>query len=414
MWVAGLRSHTRGGETGGLPLALLVLVPIVHIAHATGLRNTLGLLIMLWAFLILVRKGGRPPLAVPVLAWLGIVFASSIWSVDTEATLKGGLTDVAMPMGAFYAAFLASRQHQAFSVLSAAAASGTVLLAVLTVVALATDSAAGLQSEGTAGALYYYPGPGVASTLGVYALPFALLLSSEADHRARRRLGFLSLGCIVITGAGTLNRMFWPALIVTSAAFAFWYWPRLSSSKRAWFTGGLLALGLAAAGIVLYLDQVRNPPNNVYSMRLQAFREWSRSLAERPLLGQGYGRKILPQAAADNLSPALAEDRYWRSHAHNLFLNVLLQIGIVGLGTLLLLVGCLISQACRARDATRLSTSAALVSLVVAMITKNLTDDFMTQAVALAFWIYAGILAGRISSGVGVIEPANARNGTNG
>jgi O-antigen ligase len=400
MYIAASRNLPRGGELGALLIVLLLLLFILHIAHATGLRNSLGALTTLWAIAILLRARERPPLALPIIAWLGIGVASSLWSLDAGTTLKSTLADIAMPTGAFYAAFLASRQQQAFSVLSVAAASGTVILAALTVAAFAMDSMASLQAEGTAGVLYYYPGPGVASTLAVYAVPFALQLVVGGE-RIRRRLGLLSLACAIVAGAATLNRMFWPALFATLVAFGLWHWRRLTPAVRMWILGALVACGLASVGIVTYLNAIRDAPSNSFTARLQAFREWSAAAAEYPLLGQGFGRKIVPQMAGHSLSSAMAEDRYWRSHGHNLFLNVVLQVGITGLMVFLLLLGCLAKRAYTARHSGDFSSGGALVALVVAMLIKNLTDDFMTQAVVLLFWSYAGILVGRLSTATG-------------
>jgi hypothetical protein len=41
---------------------------------------------------------------------------------------------------------------------------------------------------------------------------------------------------------------------------------------------------------------------------------------------------------------------------------------------------------------------AAGFSLLIALLAKNSTDDFMDHAVVIAFWGYAGILLGRLSS----------------
>jgi len=38
---------------------------------------------------------------------------------------------------------------------------------------------------------------------------------------------------------------------------------------------------------------------------------------------------------------------------------------------------------------------------VIVMLAKNFTDDFMDQAVVIAFWIYAGLLLGRLRTTAG-------------
>jgi hypothetical protein len=57
------------------------------------------------------------------------------------------------------------------------------------------------------------------------------------------------------------------------------------------------------------------------------------------------------------------------------------------------------------RSSTHRAVGAALAALVAAMLTKNMTADFMHQAGVIAFWGYAGILLGRLS---GRVAPAAA------
>jgi O-antigen ligase len=86
------------------------------------------------------------------------------------------------------------------------------------------------------------------------------------------------------------------------------------------------------------------------------------------------------------------------THAHNLFLDVVLQVGVVGLAVFCWLLAALAREAWRARDLGQWRAGAALAALVVALVAKNLTDDFMDHAVVIAFWGYAGLLLGRAAT----------------
>ena len=91
---------------------------------------------------------------------------------------------------------------------------------------------------------------------------------------------------------------------------------------------------------------------------------------------------------------------HYLSHGHNLFLDVAVQLGVLGLAIYLALLGALLREYWRlggagARGRLRL-LGATGFSLFVAMIAKNSTDDLMAQAVVIAFWGYAGVLLGRL------------------
>jgi O-antigen ligase len=97
----------------------------------------------------------------------------------------------------------------------------------------------------------------------------------------------------------------------------------------------------------------------------------------------------------NEIPPALLEtEPQALTHAHNLFLNTWLETGIVGVVLEAALLLALIARFYRLRRALPW-LSAAGIALVVGMVVKNSTDDFMWQNTALAFWCFAGLLLGR-------------------
>ncbi len=383
-------------QFSGLLVGLTVLLPILHIAHATGLRNLLAAVITVWALILLGRERELPPLSGAVGAWLALAMVSSLWSPDSEATLKGVLTDIVMPMGACYAACLVSRRVQAFRTLSVGVMCGTAILAALTIFAFIIGGTKSLPLAEGPGLLYYYPGPGVASTLAVYALPFALLLAAD-DERPVSYAGYVSLGSILITGLGSMNRMFWVASLLAVAAFYIWQWPRLPARHRRLLIAGILACAAGAAAMVVHLTETRKVGELTEDTRFLAWREWTPIAAAAPVLGHGFGKKIVREVGGDRLPTQVTQVHpYLLSHGHNLFLVVVLQLGLVGLISFCVLLLALAGEAYRGRRRAQVLDGAALIALLVAMIVKNLTDDFMDHAVVVAFWACAGILVGRL------------------
>jgi O-antigen ligase len=376
-----------------LVLALSMLIPVLHVAHLTGLRNTLAALIAVWALVVLVRQRAFPPLAVPASLWLALCLTSAWWSIGAEPTLKSVVTDVAMPFGAFYGAYTTSRRPKALSFFAISLAGSMAVLAILTLGELATRLVVGSASDSTSPLAYYYPGPGVSSTLAVYSVPLTLLLIRDGDRRYRG-LAYGVLGLAILTGLASLNRMFWLALVVALTVFAIWQWPLLSSKQRRAVALAIGANVAAAALVMAYVYGVRGPDDD---RRLQALREWSAIAEAAPWLGHGFGKEVVQAASDGRLSAQLArKDRNLYSHAHNLFVNIVVQVGLVGLAMFCLLLWALGTHAYRARDPARLSAGAALVALIATMATKNMTDDFMGHAVIVAFWLYAGFLLGRL------------------
>jgi O-antigen ligase len=375
-----------------LGLVLAALIPVLHVAHATGLRNLLAATIAVWTLILLWRARQWPPLALPVMAWIALGAGSAAWSPDAESTLKSVFYDSVLPFGVMYAAYLASRHLPSSRSICAAVAAGTALLAAFSAFAFLAGQTYLLADEGRTGVLYYYPGPGASSTLSVFALPIALLLATD-DEPAARRMGYLSLACILVAGLGSLNRMFLPCAVLVLAGFLFWQWPRLSMRWRVSAVGGILACALAALGVVATLTATRNSAGMAQDVRFQGWREWGNVALDAPLLGHGMGKKIIRAVGKERLSaPLTAREPQLETHAHNLFLDVVLQVGVAGLAVFCWLLAALVREAWRARSLGRWREGAALAALVVALVTKNLTDDFMDHAVVIAFWGYAGLL----------------------
>jgi len=118
-------------------------------------------------------------------------------------------------------------------------------------------------------------------------------------------------------------------------------------------------------------------------------------VAKHPWIGIGFG-KPLPSLAYGRLVPddLFKLDGNVRTHAHNLFLNTLLQVGIVGLILQLAVFGGLANQFFAVRRLYPQLYRAG-IALILGMLAKNLTDDFMWQSTMLMFWSYCGWLLGQ-------------------
>jgi O-antigen ligase len=115
-------------------------------------------------------------------------------------------------------------------------------------------------------------------------------------------------------------------------------------------------------------------------------------IAERPLLGHGFGREIKePRYRAE-----IGQEGYeFATHGHNVFVNAAVSLGFVGLAALLLLLVALASAHVRLLGHGETRVLGALgLSLLAAFVAKNLTDDFFNRHNALVFWALHGMLLG--------------------
>jgi len=120
---------------------------------------------------------------------------------------------------------------------------------------------------------------------------------------------------------------------------------------------------------------------------------WLERIAERPLTGVGFARDLPHFVYAKPAEwPA-----FWFAHAHNLFLDYALQLGIPGLVVFLFLLGAMGREfwgLYRSADKEAWMVGLAGLGLLAALISKNMTDDLFWRTDALFFWAAAGILLG--------------------
>lgn len=148
---------------------------------------------------------------------------------------------------------------------------------------------------------------------------------------------------------------------------------------------------------------------SLWSQRLRSLQDgdvrpqlWSFYFAQagtHPWTGVGFG-KPLPALAYHPIAwtppQGQAAQAGWPTpHARALWLNVLLQVGVIGL-LLQCLAWAALTYAFVARAPGDRWLKAAGVALILGMIGRNLSDDLMVGSVTLAFWAHAGWLLGRV------------------
>jgi O-antigen ligase len=249
-------------------------------------------------------------------------------------------------------------------------------------------------------------GPGNHSSALLTLMP-CILMIGWYGRRAGWHLGIqVSIWAfallVPVSAFFTLNRTVWLGLGVQVLLIgAVLIWRHKASARAAWSTRAKLASGVLAFAIVagtavtLYAVQARRATAGwtalVQDTRFALWPEILEQIGERPFTGYGFGRGLLRAS----LMAEFKELDAFLWHAHNIFLEALLQLGIPGLALLLVLLGALLREAWRAaRDASdvRAACGIALMAVVLGMVLRNMTDTLFVRQNSLLFWGVAGVL----------------------
>jgi O-antigen ligase len=109
----------------------------------------------------------------------------------------------------------------------------------------------------------------------------------------------------------------------------------------------------------------------------------------RPATGYGFGRGLLRKPLGKDFQNELL----W--HAHNLFLDVTLQLGVAGILLLAVLLAWTLRagwQLARAPNELAAACGMALIAVVVGMVIRNSTDTLLVRQNALLYWGVVGVL----------------------
>ena len=123
-----------------------------------------------------------------------------------------------------------------------------------------------------------------------------------------------------------------------------------------------------------------------------------------PLIGYGFGRETMLHVLGGEaeLKQILAEypQGYQYNHAHNLFLNYAIEIGLLGLLIFVVLLGCLFTHyyTC-AKHSNRLLAIAGVagMAILIGFLIRNQSNDMFYRDMSLFFWSIQGVLLGFIA-----------------
>lgn len=391
--------------------AISLLGFFASLANAPAPRRAFLLLALLAWCVEFIRRPQVRLLSLAFLPWLGMVLLSAVWSAAPATTVADALQEVVSPIAAgLLAASLAIRLEQRYLrwpfVLLALGALPAVLGACYV--------HAGFWTMAPMWLVGAYAGRGVASTLGVFlSLSGGALMAINWARQPRAERGLLFLGGGLLLAGLSLgllghNRMFWFSLLVGMLPWLV----LVGRGSRRWqlgLGGALLILFVAGMVYSSYFAkaQVDSAPEKIVTQisasyvsdpRWLLWRSWLTVAEERPLLGFGYGSRILPLIGATHVSTGSPElDVAAQHHAHNVLFNIVIQTGFVGLLFFLVAlfgVWRLVFRGMPPVGDAAVKWRLAAISLLLGGLAKSMTDDFFWGPAGVVMWLLIGIMAG--------------------
>ena len=329
-----IRRPTPERRTTLAQACLGAAVVLMHFQQYPLIKPLLLLLTVLVVALLVLSGADRlrtSRLPLSVLLFLGWAVASGTWSADPRSTVLAVISLLAYAVLGLMLGCLLTREQAATAVVAA-----VKLVIVLTLVALvaapswATAPSPADLAPGWRGPFSHKNG------LGAFLVVAALTLLTLP---ARRRYLWLAAAGILVVGAQSSTAL---AIILIVTAIVMWQrglgliFSR--SGRRAYTTCAALLAGLSAVAVVMAPQRLAGALGRDLSLtgRTEIWSAVERQIAIRPLQGWGWGGVWRPTSA-----PTLEmwrEARFQAFYAHNGFLDVLLQVGVIGGGLLALVI----------------------------------------------------------------------------
>jgi O-antigen ligase len=395
-----------------LCIAVGFLLAILPLAHVTALRNTIvGIVVAATLLQFRLAPWKNVPGLTPWLVWLAFAATSIGWSALPGASFQSFRSDQFYPFVLFMVSFVLVEAFGGRAAFAIGATAGT-LLCVATMssaVILGTDPDAAPQ-PGVIGWLAWKAGaaPDANTYIAFIAVPlYRIVVTSRREWRRAAAavcvVVFAALG--FLSESRTLIATLFVAFIGFLMAFGI-----LRGTLRWKSVLAIAVVGLiVSAGCIELISRARLSESRPvdHSVALEMIASDSRpaiwatyyDLARRqPWLGVGLGRTVPSRAYHLEDDPALRRiDAQAGAHGHNIVLDLLLEVGIVGLAVWLWLhyeILRLVWQRARRGGDEEKAWAAAAVALMVALLVKNSTNDLAVYGNAILFWALMGAMMG--------------------
>lgn len=376
----------------------LTLLPFMALLFILPFRGTVAprlicLAVALLVAVLLWRRLAPPriPCKSAIGVWALIAALSLAGAVDPAYSAGEIKNEIVYTMMAFVAFFAITQQEADLKWLLMSLLAGTMVLCVGAMQSIWQLGA--WQQSGT-----FYGGTGAFAGYAAAVAPMLFLFAAYTPERWRRAAVIAVFALVAVTTLLSLQRFVW-WVFALDAFIALVLLKRGGLIRLSWtgLASTVVVVVILAGGIFLAVQQERY---KVYSdeeiahlSRLKFWPSVAQRIAERPLAGAGFGREAMSKADRD-LIPKV-HSPLW--HAHNIFLDYGLQMGVPGMLALAWVIFCLLREYgrfCSAPDdKLKLLGIAGLMLVAGVMLRNQASDEFLRDA-SILFWALNGALLG--------------------
>ena len=222
------------------------------------------------------------------------------------------------------------------------------------------------------------------------------LFGARTPGRWRRTAAAVLFVLVSVTGLLSLQRIFLVVLALQgSLALILLRRKGLIRLSRATLLSGLIGIIVLAGGTLVVVHHERLNMTNATPIaedaRVVQWRAVLVRIAQNPVSGSGIGREVMRKAHRD----LIPDTSFW--HAHNVFLNYGLEMGLPGILALGWVFFSLLREYWRFHNSTdeklKLLGIAGLM-LVLGVVLRNQVNDMFIRDAAILFWAVNGALLG--------------------
>lgn len=393
--------------------SLLLLAPAIYLfvlplAHTTALRSVafgVSVLLLFWTW----RAYATPPipLKAPFAVWLAIALLSLIWAVYPKYSIGEIRSEIVYGILTFLIFFKITRSDREFN----------FWFVTLTVSAMLTGAFAlahflrGLDPYhvGVYGGTLHYAA--YLNTVFPMLAAFAILRTGW-----QRMFLVILMVFLLLTAIGSTSRAVWIGFLAELLLFGGLYLRHMGVRPHVRRTAMAASLGvfvLLSAALLYVTKEKRSLTGGPVEIIAQAIKSdrrpqlWIDSLQfikERPVTGAGFGRMVLSEELVKQ-----QQDRN-HSHAHNIFLNYAVQLGLLGPVVLVFLFYSVVRELwgmVKSSNRDLKILGIAGTSIVGGIFIQCMIEDVFVQHMALQFWALMGMSFGYAMNKAGQI-PAPA------
>lgn len=374
------------------PTSLLLLV--LPIAHTTALRMlSLVLTAMAAAWFWRGKNVARAPLLLPFAICFLVALASVPGADDPGFSLDEIKKELGYGLIVFLAYYSLSRTRRDVAAWMMVILCNVLWLGVYTL--WRGLDAGTLAFDGWHGGVLNYS----VFVATVFPLLLAALLN-PAVPGYWKGVVLLLIPLALFTAYLTENRIFWIAIAASTLMTGMLSLRlRIAPAARSAIVAGTIVILAVSAFAFANTAKQRissgtgvsetlgttaetDPRNKIWTYSVQRIRE-------RPWMGTGFGRMAQAKQFAEHFN----NEPLW-VHAHNMFLDYGIQMGVPGILAFVFLFACVIREFLRLYRSSDLNvalTGIAGMAIVVAVILKSTTDDQFVRHNALLFWALVGM-----------------------